>query len=114
MLFGHDGLDGSRVLELGAGAGMAGASIARRWNNVQVVTTYYPDVGILRTLQQNVARNFLQTMMESWLVRAYKSEDMHGAVKRGYVKTAIMLLWRSTRSGHRKLMRHYASLSHKP
>ena len=58
MFFGHDGLDGRHVLELGAGAGMAGISIARRWNNVRVVITDYPDVGILRTLQQNVARHF--------------------------------------------------------
>jgi nicotinamide N-methyltransferase len=57
MFFGHDGLDGRRVLELGAGAGMTGISIARRWNDVRVVITNYPDVGILRTLQQNVARN---------------------------------------------------------
>jgi nicotinamide N-methyltransferase len=58
MFFGQGGLDGRRVLELGAGAGMAGISIARRWKNVRVVITDYPDLGILRTLQQNVASNF--------------------------------------------------------
>jgi nicotinamide N-methyltransferase len=57
MVFGHGGLDEKRVLELGAGAGMAGISIARRWNSVRVLITDYPDAGILRTLQQNVARN---------------------------------------------------------
>ena len=60
MFFSHNELDGRRVLELGAGAGMAGISIARRWNNARVVLTDYPDVGILRALQQNVARNTLE------------------------------------------------------
>lgn len=102
MLFGPDGLDGKRVLELGAGAGMAGISIARRWNNARVVITDYPDAGILRTLQQNVARNCLEedsggergdTRVQ---VRGHAWGSEGGIVENHYhVVVAIDTLWTS-------------------
>ena len=100
MFFGDDGLDGRHVLELGAGAGMAGISIARRWNNVRVVITDYPDMGVLRTLQENVARNFDETDWNGGLasprvqVRGHAWGSEEGIDKNHYhVVVAIDTLW---------------------
>ncbi len=102
MFFGHDGLDGRHVLELGAGAGMTGISIARRWNNVRVVLTDYTDVGILRTLQQNVARYFSENDGDGGLagprvqVRGHAWGSEEGIDENHYhVVVAIDTLWTS-------------------
>ena len=102
MLFGRDGLEGKRVLELGAGAGMTGISIARRWDDVQVVITDYPDVGILQTLQKNIARNFLENDLGSKLadprvqVRGHAWGSEEGIEENHYhVVVAIDTLWTS-------------------
>jgi len=101
MFFDYDGLDGRRVLELGAGAGMTGISIARRWSNVRVAITDYPDVGILRTLQQNVARNISENNDEELAgprvqVRGHAWGSEEGISENHYhVVLAIDTLWTS-------------------
>jgi len=102
MFFGCEGLDGKRVLELGAGAGMTGIAIARRWNDARVVITDYPDVGILRALRQNVARNLSEN---DWggeradprvQVRGHAWGSEEGIGKNQYhVVVAIDTLWTS-------------------
>lgn len=95
MFFGHDRLDGRHVLELGAGAGMTGISIDRRWNDARVVLTDYPDAGILRTLQQNVARN-LEPAGTRVQVRGHAWGSTEGIDENNYhVVTAIDTLWTS-------------------
>ncbi|PCH36336.1 hypothetical protein WOLCODRAFT_82177 [Wolfiporia cocos MD-104 SS10] len=49
-----------RVLELGAGAGLPGILLARRHDGVRVVSSDYPDAGLIKTLAENVARNGAQ------------------------------------------------------
>lgn len=46
-----------RVLELGAGTGLAGIAIARLLSPSSIVITDYPDDGIISTLRENVGRN---------------------------------------------------------
>ena len=46
-----------RVLELGAGAGLPGIAIAQTHPLIDVVISDYPDVELIATLSENVARN---------------------------------------------------------
>lgn len=50
-------LAGKRVLELGAGSGLAGIVTERLLSPSKVVITDYPDEGIISTLRENVKRN---------------------------------------------------------
>ncbi|KAK0432354.1 putative methyltransferase-domain-containing protein [Desarmillaria tabescens] len=49
-----------RVLELGAGAGLPGISMARKHPSIQVTVSDYPDEELIRTLEGNIARNDVQ------------------------------------------------------
>ncbi|KAF9045666.1 hypothetical protein BDZ89DRAFT_1007885 [Hymenopellis radicata] len=46
-----------RVLELGAGAGLPGITIAQTYPHVQVVISDYPDPELIKTLSDNVLKN---------------------------------------------------------
>ncbi|KAH9951211.1 putative methyltransferase-domain-containing protein [Amylocystis lapponica] len=46
-----------RVLELGAGAGLPGILIAKRFADVDVVSSDYPDEDLIRVLDENIQRN---------------------------------------------------------
>lgn len=48
---------GTRVLELGAGAGLPSILLARRYPHAYVTITDYPDDRLIRTLSDNIRRN---------------------------------------------------------
>lgn len=50
-----------RILELGAGAGLPSITIARIYNEVQVTCSDYPDPDLIRSLNENVRANDVQT-----------------------------------------------------
>jgi nicotinamide N-methyltransferase len=52
-------LSGQEVLELGAGSGLPGLCIAKRFPTASVTLSDYPDPSILSTLQSNAALNGL-------------------------------------------------------
>jgi EEF1A N-terminal glycine/lysine methyltransferase len=47
----------ARVLELGAGAGLPGMMIAKKYRSVEVVVSDYPDERLIETLSENIRRN---------------------------------------------------------
>ena len=49
--------DAIHVLELGAGAGLPSILIAKTYPSVQVTVSDYPDVGLIKSLSENVRRN---------------------------------------------------------
>lgn len=46
-----------RVLELGAGAGLPSIVLAATYEDIRVTATDYPDAELIKTLEENVARN---------------------------------------------------------